>query len=199
MATCPVAAHDAGERAQQPVGQRAGEDHVGIFERGRQDRAAPAQQAVDGGSAEQEHGAEQRRGTGGDHQRMDDERRRVLAPSGADRAGDRGGDGAAHGHVGHLLHQHQQRKDQRQAGQGIEAELADEMRVDAGRHRDQHDVDHQVGRGEPQQGRNDRAFQQQARARRCRRWRLDGGVGHGGQPIFGGQVWVSPTRWRHQA
>ena len=152
MATCPVAAHDAGERAEQPVGERAGEDHVGIFERRRQHRPAAAQPAVDGGPAQQEDGAEQRRGAGGDHQRMDDERRRVLAPAGADRPRDRGGDRAAHGHVGHLLHQHQQREHQRQAGQRIEAEPADEMRVDAGRHRDQHDVDHEVGHREPQQG-----------------------------------------------
>ncbi len=100
---CP---HDAGECAEQPVGQRAGEDHVGIFECRRQDRTAAAQHAVDGGPGEQEEDAEQCRGTDGDRQRMDDERCCILTPSGADRPRDGGGNGAAHGHVGHLLHQH---------------------------------------------------------------------------------------------
>jgi hypothetical protein len=125
---------------------------------------------------------------------------RIGPRPGADRPRDRGGDGAAHGHVGHLLHQHQQREHQCQARKGIEAETADEMRVDAGRHRDQHDIDHEVGHREPQQGGNDRAFQHQARARCGRRGRLHGGVGHGApQLIFGGQLCVSPVRLRHHA
>ena len=195
LSGCP---HHARERAEQPVGERAGEDHVGIFEGGREDRSAAAQQTVDARPGEQEHGAEQRRGARGDRQRMDDERCRVLAPPGADRPRDRGGDGAAHGHVGHLLHQHHQREHQGQSGQGIEAEMADEMRIDAGRHRDQHDIDHEIGHREPQQGGNDRAFQHQARARCSRRSGFRGGVGHGApQSILGGQLCVSPTRWRH--
>ena len=47
LSGCP---HHARERAEQPVGERAGEDHVGIFERRREDRSAAAQQAVDRGA-----------------------------------------------------------------------------------------------------------------------------------------------------
>ena len=43
--------------------------------------------------------------------------------------------------------------------------LADEIRIDAGRHGDQHDVHDEIRCGKPQQRRDDGTFQEQARAR----------------------------------
>ena len=201
MADLAGAAHHAGERAEQPVGQRAGEDHVGILERRRQDRAAAAQQAVDAGPAEQEHGAEQgrrRRRRSPGHGKTSAPRPRVR-PAPIARAIE-----AAMAPPMAMLAicciSISNGNTSARPARRVEPEVADEMRVDAGRHRDQHDVHHEVRRREAQQRRHDRPFEQQARARRgrrrlvsrsCRSWRP--------QPILGGQLWVSPVRLRHQA
>ena len=166
----PGGTHHAGQRAEQPIGEGAGEDHVGVLDRRGQDLALARHDGVDRGSRQQEHQAEECRDDDGDDQPVRDQRRGIFATAGADGAGKSRGKRAAHGGVGHLLHQHQQREDQRQPGQRRRAQAADEMGVDAGRDGDQDDIDDQVRRREPEQGGDDRPFEQQARAR-CRRRR----------------------------
>ena len=134
-----------------------------------QHRTAAAEPAIQDRSKPDEQGGEQRAHGAGDHQCMHHQRRRIVPSPGADGASDGGGDRAAHARVRHLLHQHQGRKDQRQASQRLEAELTDEIRIDAGCDRDQDDVDDKIGRGQSQQGGNDRPFEQQPRACRGRR------------------------------
>ena len=96
--------------------------------------------------------------------RMDRQRIGVVAAAAAERARDRRGDAAAHRARRHHLHQHDDREHQRDAGERGGAELADEIGLDQPdrglRHHDEH-----VGRREPQQGRGDRRFEQQPRAR----------------------------------
>src|SRR5215469_14195448 len=62
------AAHHAGQRAEQPIGERAGEDRIRVFKRGRARFAAAAHQPVDRRSAQQQNGAED-----GGHRRGDDD------------------------------------------------------------------------------------------------------------------------------
>ena len=85
-------------------------------------------------------------------------------PPGADCARDRGGNRAAHARIGHLLHQHDQRKNQRQPGQCFWPHAADEMGIDRRRDRDQHDVDDDVWRPKAQQRRHDRSFEKKTGA-----------------------------------
>lgn len=164
----PGRAHGAGQCAEKPVGEGAGEDRVGVLDCRIEDFALPAHDAVERRPGEQEHRREERSDGNGDDQTMCDQRRGVLSATRADGAGERGGERAAHGGIRHLLHKHHQREHERETGQRRRAQSADEMRVDAGDDGDQDDIDDQVRRGKPQQGRDDRPFQQQACAR-CRR------------------------------
>ena len=111
---------------------------------------------------------------------MEYQRIGVGPASGAERAGDRGGDPAAHGARRHHLHQHQHGKDERDAGQRIGPELGDEIGLDEP-DRGLHEHHQDVGRGEPQQRSEDGSLEQQAGSRveaRRRRPRSDD-VGRG--------------------
>ena len=81
-----------------------------------------------------------------------DQRVGIRAAAGAQRAGDRRRDAAAHRAGRHHLHQHQHREDQRHAGQRVGAELADEVGLDQADGGLDHHHQH-VGRREAQQGR----------------------------------------------
>src|SRR5262249_19093700 len=61
-------------------------------------------------------------------------RRGRRDPFQTDGAGDRRRDGAAHARIGHLLHEHDQWEDERDAGKRIGTQAADEMRIDGRRH-----------------------------------------------------------------
>jgi hypothetical protein len=75
-------------------------------------------------------------------------------------------------------HQHDQRKNQRQPGQRLWSHAADEMRVDRRGHRNQHDIDDDVRRGEAQQRRHDWAFEEKTGAGSSR-WFGNGGCACG--------------------
>ena len=96
---------------------------------------------------------------------MDDEGRSVFAAPRPDGARDRRGDRSPDAGVRHLLHQHHQREHERQPGERARAELADEVRVDAGGHGDEHHVDDEVRRCETQERRHDRTFEEEASTR----------------------------------
>ena len=57
---------------------------------------------------------------------MQHQRPGIFEPAGAERAGERRGDAAAHAAVGHVHHQRDERNDQRDAGQRIDPEARDE-------------------------------------------------------------------------
>jgi hypothetical protein len=62
----------------------------------------------------------------GDSKRVQRKRVGARAASGAQRAGNRGRDPAAHSASRHHLHQHQHGEHQRDTAQSVSAELADE-------------------------------------------------------------------------
>ncbi len=100
----------------------------------------------------------------GDDQRMENGGVGVLAAAGAERARNRRRHAAAHGAGRHHLHQHDAGKHQRDAGQRVGAELADEIGFDqagGGLHHGGDDVRDR----QPQQGRRDRRFEQSSGAR----------------------------------
>ena len=168
----PGATHDTRQRAQDPVGQRAGEDRVRVLDGRGKSGPTAAHQRVQGRARNEQHRCEHGRHAASDHEPVDDKRRGVLVASRSDGAGDGRRDGAAHARVGHLLHEHQQRKHERQPGKRARVELTDEVRVDARRHGDEHHVDHDVRDCEPQERGDDGTFEEQAPTRRA--WILDG-------------------------
>ena len=74
------------------------------------------------------------------------------------------GDAAAHRAGGHHLHQHHYGKYQRNPGERVGAELADEIGFHEADRRLHHHDEH-IGRREPQQGGGDRRLEQRARPR----------------------------------
>ena len=81
---------------------------------------------------------------------MQDERARVLEPAAAQRAGECGGNGAAHAAIGQVQHEHQEGQDQREARQRLGAEPADEPGLGDG-DEDLHHHEGGGGAGQPQQ------------------------------------------------
>ena len=70
----PGAAHDARQRAQDPVGQRAGEDRVRVLDGCGKSGPTAAHQRVDGRARDEQHRCEHGRHTAGDHEPVDDKR-----------------------------------------------------------------------------------------------------------------------------
>jgi hypothetical protein len=161
----PGAAHDARQRAQQPIRQRAAEHGVRVRERRGTGLAGAAHQRVDRRTTDQQQERKDRSHSGGDSDAVDHQRGCVRVAAGADGARDGRCDGAAHAGIRHLLHQHDQREDQREAGQGVGPQLADEMGVDGRRRRDEHHVYDDIGRRETQQYRNNRPVEKKSRPR----------------------------------
>src|SRR5882762_8473706 len=87
-------------------------------------------------------------------------RRRAAA---AERAGHGGGYSAAHRARRSHLQQHHERKHEGQSGKRIGAEAADEMRI-GDRHRGLEEGEHQSGRGEPRDRRQNRRLEEALRA-----------------------------------
>jgi hypothetical protein len=165
-----IRAGDGGE----PQRDRANEDHVRIGERRSERAALPAHGGVQPGTAEQrrqrEHDAEDH----GEHGGMQGQRGRIRAATRADGAGDRRGDAAAESAIGHHLHQHQDREDQRDAGECLGAEKAHEVGFDDADHR-LHDDDHQGRQRQPHGRCADRAVQDAFHAGTARPLRDRGG------------------------
>ena len=97
---------------------------------------------------------------------MNDQRVGDVAPAGAERPRDRRGNATAHAAGGRVLHQHHERKRQRDAGKRLRPEPAEEQAVERDHAADRQQVE-DVGRREPQQRRQHGTFEQQfcARAR----------------------------------
>ena len=153
------AADDVGERVEQPDQDDAGEHDVGIGQRHGERAAAAAERRVEPRTGRDHRDGEERGEARGDDQRVQDGRVGILAAARAERARDRRRHAAAHRAGRHHLHQHDAGKHQRDAGERIGAELADEIGLDqAGRGLHQRGDD--VGDRQPQQGRRDRRFDQ---------------------------------------
>jgi hypothetical protein len=157
------AADHAGQGAQQPIGERAGKDRVRIFQSGGVRVAGAAHKCINGRTAHQQNRREDRGHSGGDDDAMNGKRGGVRMTVGADGARDGRRNRSAHARVGHLLHEHDERKNEREAGQGARPHLADEMGIYARGHGNQHDVDDDVGAGKAQQRRDDRPFEKKTR------------------------------------
>ena len=91
-------------------------------------------------------------------QRMQHQRACIFEPAAAQRAGERRGDTAAHAAIGHVHHQRDERDDQRDSGQRVDAELRDEPGFGDG-DEDLHGHDRGRRAGEPQQAPPDRRGQ----------------------------------------
>ena len=155
------AADDAGQRVEQPDGDRAGEDDAGVRHRRLQGTVARSHRVVERPPAGQDDGGEHAAEDERDHDRVGHQRVGVGTATGPQRARHRRGDAAAHTARRHRLHQHDERERHRDPGQGVGAEAADEVRL-------QH-VDGDLGQQhdharcrQPQQGHRDRSLQQAA-------------------------------------
>ena len=83
---------------------------------------------------------------------------------------DRGRNRSAHARIRHLLHQHDEGEDERDARQGMRSQSPDEVRIDRRRHGDQNDIHDHIRRRQAKQSRNDRSFEKNPRPR-CDRQR----------------------------
>jgi hypothetical protein len=101
---------------------------------------------------------------------MDDEGVGSIALARPQRSRDGGGDRTSHAARCHVLHEHLEREDQRDARERGGAEPAGEKRIGRDDHGQRHKVQ-DVRRGELEERRHDRAFEQSSSARRlrCRR------------------------------
>ncbi len=91
------------------------------------------------------------------------ERLGLVQAAGAECAGDGRRDAPAHRTRRHHLHEHQERENQRDTGERVGAEHADEVRLDKP-DRSLHDHDEHVRGRELEQRRRDRRLQQKTRA-----------------------------------
>ena len=89
----------------------------------------------------------------------------MLATPRTDRTRHRGSDRSPHARVGHLLHEHEEGKYERQAGEGAGPEVPEEIRIDARGDGDQHHVHHDVRRRESEQRRDDGPLEKEPRPR----------------------------------
>jgi hypothetical protein len=162
------AAHGTRQGAEQPIGKGAGKDRIRVFKSGGLRTAGAAHQAINDWTADQQNRREDDGHSGADNDAVNDKRGCVVMAAGADGACDRGCDRSAHAGIRHLLHQHDQRKNERQSGQRIRPHLPDEMRIDRRGDGNEHDVHDDVGRRKAQQRRDDRSFKQKTCPRRHR-------------------------------
>ncbi len=165
----PVPRTTAASELNSHTSTAPGERHVGI-DQGRLERRrrSPPISVNSQRPPSSSRGHEQHAEADRDRDRMQHQRIGIVAPPGAERARDRRGDAAAHRAGRGHLHQHHDREHQRHAGQRIGAELADEEGLDQP-DRGLRDHHHHVGRGQPQQRRHDRRFEQAPGARVERR------------------------------
>ena len=138
------------------IDDRAGEQHLRIVHRLFEHFAAAAEQGIEVPAERQHHRREEQAGAGADDRGMQRKVGGALAVSRAERAGDGGGDAAAHRARRHHLRQHHEGKHQRDAGERFDAEAAD---IGGLGHGDQRGAEHRdrIGQGELQQRRQDRA------------------------------------------
>ena len=109
---------------------------------------------------------------------------RILEPAGAERAGERRGDAAAHAAIGHVHHQRDEGDDQRDAGQRIDAEPRHEpasatatttcTRHDRGRRTGEPQQAPPDGRGEKRMGQDELRTRTHTAFRQRREERSDG-------------------------
>jgi hypothetical protein len=174
---CPGARHDGrhrhiagatdhiGQRIEEPDQDCAGEDDVGIGQCRAERGPASAHRAIEPWAAAKhaKHEGEPQRHR--DRERVEHQGIGIVAATSAQRTGDRRRDAAAHGPCRHHLHQHHHRKHQRDARKGGGPELTDEISLDQP---DRSLCPHHqhVRRGEPQQRRGNRLFEQRACAGR---------------------------------
>ena len=166
------AAHDRGEGVEQPGEDRGRQRDARIGQGFVEHRTGAAEGAKDRRAEDQEEPAEEQPGRRPDHHRVERQRIGALDVAGAERAGDRRGDAAAHGPGREHLHQHDHGEHQRDGRQLRRAEDADIGRL-ADRHRGDHQHRRQVRQGQAQQRRQDRPLQQSVAA--SPRWQLPSG------------------------
>ena len=162
------AAQDSGHRVHQPRQHGAAKEDLHIGHRLRQYIAAATEQLQQSPAEDQHAQHEDQPEADPDQQRMRSQRRGAVLVAGAERARDGRGHAAAHRAARHGHGQDHERKHQRHRRQRFDAEPADIGGLgdhDAGGGAECHDV----GPGEPQQRRQDRAVQQRILRRRLRR------------------------------
>ncbi len=108
-----------------PYGNSAREQIVGIFYRGIERAVAAAERLIQRRAAPMGTNGEDRAHDHGQHHRMQHQRIRVALAAGAGRPRHRGSDAAAQPAVRHHRHQHEYRKHQCDAGQCVGSEIAD--------------------------------------------------------------------------
>ncbi len=134
-----------------------------VGERLRQRVALAAEQAIESvAEGEQQCGERQSAAERDDERVRDEALGRVLAAR-AERARERRGHAAAHGAGGEHLHQHHQRKDERQAGERRGAQAPDVVGV-GDRHRGLKERERRPGRGEARERRDDGVVEKALRA-----------------------------------
>ena len=152
------AARDVGQKVHQPDQDRAAEHH-GAVEHGHLDRTAgEAHGGVERGAGGQHQGGGERTADQRDRHRHAGERRGPAMIAGAQRAADRRGDARAEARRGRRLQDQEQREHHGHARQRIAAQPRHEQRIG----RQEGDACRglaDVGRGERQQQRQDRCFE----------------------------------------
>ncbi len=158
------AAHHARQRVGQPHRSRAAEHDVGVAQRVVQGIAATAQQPVDRLSEHENERSEQRAHGRRNRERVHHQPPRPRRVARAERARDGGRHAAAHRAGRGHLQEHQEREHEREPGERLGAEAADEVGVADRDHRLEQHQQH-ARRREPQHRGQDRRGEQPLGAR----------------------------------
>jgi len=155
-------ANNIRQRIEQPNQDCARKDYVGVGDRRGERSAVTAHRSVEPGSAGKQSKRKDEPERERDEQRMEYQRVRISAASTAQRPRNCRRNAAAYRSGRHHLHQHYNRKHQRDAGERIGSQSADEVNLDKadGRLRQHHQ---HIRCGEPQQRGCDRPLDQRAR------------------------------------
>ena len=153
------AAHDGGQRIDEPDDDRPGQCDAGIDERLLEHRALSAEHREDAAPEGDEQHREDEARHGADRQRMQRQRSGPGIVAGAERAADRRGHAAAHGARRQHLHQHHHGEYQGDGGKLGGAEHADIDRL-GDRHGGHHQHGREIWQRQPQQGRQYRRVEQ---------------------------------------